>query len=87
MATQTLESQWGREPLTVSFEIPTVMLRFRLAREHVSTPDDAIVTLVSEAVDRQGTYTAEQRAETLAAALWIHHEQQAAHRAVATGRL
>ena len=86
--TQTLESQWGLEPLTVAAEIPTVMLRHRLAREHVGTPDEEIVALVDEAISRAPVaFTAEQRAQTLAAALWIHREQRAEYLAVMSGRI
>ena len=84
---QTLTSQWGREPLTVNAEVPTVMLRHRLGREHIGTSDEAIVALVDEAIGRAPvSFTAEQRKQTLAAALWIHAENRAEYAAVMSGR-
>lgn len=83
---QTLTSQWGREPLTVADEIPTSMLRFRLGREHIATPDEEIVALVDEAIGKAPVaFTAAQRDETIAAALWIHHDQRAEYARVMSG--
>jgi hypothetical protein len=83
---QTLESQWGREPLTVGSEIPTVALRDILGRVHVGTPDDRVMEMIEERLDRIGGYTAEQRAQTLQAAVWLHHENLAEYMTVMSGR-
>lgn len=86
-----LKSDWGRESLTVGPEIPTVALRHILGRVHVMTPDEEVTAMVTERIDRANEkrerYSAEQREQTIAAALWLHHENRAEYVAVMSGRL
>lgn len=90
---QTLTSEWGRKPLTVASDVPTVALRFRLGRTHVGTCDLEVARDVWQAIrqaNSHGTvplYSRRARRETLAAALWIHHEQRAAYACVMSGAL
>jgi hypothetical protein len=87
-ATQTLESQWDRDPLTVDQLIPTSMLRFHLGRVHVGTSDLEVARDVWRAMaKRPNDYTRPVRRETLAAALWIHHEHRAEYMGVMSGAL
>ena len=85
---QTLESQWGREPLIVAAEIPTVMLRHRLGRVHVGTPDSEVEELVRKAIaEAPHPFSEQQSDETVAAALWLHHENRSVYAHVMSGRL
>ena len=74
MNTQTLVSQYGRKSLTLPAEIPTNALRWKLGYIHVGAPDEEIVTLVKRLAKG---YTEAQLNNTIAAALWIHHENGA----------
>ena len=90
MSDQVLTSDWGQEPLTVRREIPTVALRFLLGRVHVMTPDEDVVAMIKERLDlrrnpRSHLYTPEQREQTIAAALWLHHENRAEYVGVMSG--
>jgi hypothetical protein len=82
--TQTLTSQYDREPLEVDDEIPTAALRHILGWTHVATPDAEVEALVRERAERHG-YTAEQTEQTVAAALWIHEEHRCEYRWVMRG--
>ena len=86
--TQTLESQWGQPTLVVGAEIPTYILKRRLGRTHVMTPDAEIELLVRQAIRKAPLeYSDKQRDETIEAALWIHHENRAEYIAVTNGLL
>ena len=79
---QTLDSQYGRESLTVSALVPTVMLRHHLGRTHVGTSPLEVALDVARAVKRQRAkgvtaWSREMRRETYAAALWLHAENRA----------
>ena len=91
MSNRVLKSDWGQEPLTVGPEIPTVALRFLLGRIHVATPDEEIEQLILERIgraDKRGVvYSPKQREQTIAAALWLHHENYAEYLAVVTGSI
>jgi hypothetical protein len=86
-----LESEWGRSPLTVDDLVPTVLLRFRLGRTHVGTPTLDVCRdtwkSVKHAADRDPRWTRELRKQTLAAAIWLHHENRAEYHAVMSGRI
>jgi hypothetical protein len=86
---RTLKSEWGRESLTVNDEIPTTALRWILGSTHVGTPDEEIVAMVKERIATlkqiETRYTAEQEEQTIAAALWLHHENRAEYAAVMSG--
>lgn len=87
MTTQTLESQWGRDPLTVGADIPTVATRFHLGRVHVGTPPLEVARETWAAIKiAPVTYDRRQRRETIAAALWLHAENYAEYVAVMSGR-
>ena len=82
--TQSLVSEWGQPTLVVSKEIPTHVLRRRLGREHVMTPDAEIELLVRQAIRKSpNQYTPTQVQQTVQAALWIHHENRAEYIAIA----
>ena len=88
---QVLESEWGQEPLTVGSQIPTVALRLLLGRVHVMTADEEIERMIGERIDRgNGTggrlFTPEEREQTIAAGLWLHHENRAEYIGVMSGR-
>lgn len=86
--TQTLTAQWsGQPPLTVAVEIPTDALRAFVARRHVSLTAEELADHVARSIDARGTFTAAQRAETLAAAEWIRRENVALFRAVVNGHI
>lgn len=87
--TQTLKSEWGREPLRVDALVPTVMLRSHLAHVHVGTPDEDVIAETRAEIERvrstDDRWTDEIVEQTIAAALWIHHEHRAKHRNVMSG--
>ena len=89
MATQTLESQYGQEPLTVDALVPTAALRYHLGRVHVATPDVEVLAdiepYVRKAAATDDRWTDEIVGQTLEAALWIHHEGMAEYRFVMGG--
>lgn len=92
MSDRVLKSEWGRESLTVDEKIPTVALRFILGRVHVMTPDEEVTVMILEriaAAKHRGEqiYTDEQREQTIAAALWLHHENRAEYVGVMSGSL
>lgn len=86
--TQSLVSEWGQQTLVVAKEIPTHVLKRRLGREHVMTPDAEIELLVRQAIRKSPQeYTPKQVSETIAAALWIHRENRAEYIAIASGNI
>jgi len=87
--TQTLESQWGREPLTVDATVPTVALNSILGWTHVGTSDADVEADVRERLAKvdDGRWTPALVEQTVAAALWIHAENRALYVAVTSGRI
>jgi hypothetical protein len=87
---QTIESHWGREPLIVDDLVPTVAVRHHLGWTHVGTPDLEVARDIVETmhnVDHGETlWTHEIKLQTLRAALWFHHENQAEYAGVMSGR-
>jgi hypothetical protein len=86
---QTLESQWDREPLTIDSLVPTVMLRHHLGRVHIGTSDLDVARDTWSAIKQapnQEAWTREIRRQTLAAALWLHAENRAEYAHVMSGR-
>lgn len=84
---QTLTSDWDREPLEVTDEIPTTFLHYLLGRTHVGTSDEAVRSMLERRLNKyKHKYTTEQREQTIAAGLWYHHENQAEYKAVMSGR-
>lgn len=90
MPQQTLTSQWGREPLTVDSLVPTIALRHHLGWTHVGTSDLEVardIVRTMRRVDHGETlWTHEIKLQTLRAALWLHHENQAEYARVMSGR-
>ena len=91
METQTLISQWGREPLTIRANIPTAMLQFHLGRTHIGTQDGEVLRDTARAIRKAAIANPEAwprqvRRDTLRAALWIHHENRAEYVCVMSGR-
>jgi len=90
METQTLTSEWNREPLTIAAMVPTAMLRFHLGRTHIGTSDGEVLRDTARAIRKAATanpepWTREIRRETLRAALWLHHENRAEYARVMSG--
>lgn len=84
----TLKSEWGRESLTVNDEIPTTELLYILGWVHAGTSDEEVTAIIEERIDRVAAhYTPAQREQTIAAALWLHHENRAEYTAVMSGRI
>ena len=87
---QTLESQYGGDPLTVDALVPTAVMRVMLSRTHVATSDldvarDIWRRMKISAEDPR--WTRELRRQTLAAALWLHTEGRREYVAVMSGNL
>jgi hypothetical protein len=89
MAETKLVSVWGGDPdLTVDSLVPTVFLRWWLGDVHVGTSDLEVAREVWARIKKQNdpAWTPELRRQTLAAALWLHHENRAEYAAVMSGR-
>lgn len=87
--TQTLRSDWGRKSLRVDALVPTGFLKFKLGRTHVGTTDAEVTAMIEERIAAQTDpgWTDALIAQTIEAALWIHHENRAEYTAVMSGRL
>jgi len=59
--------------------VPTHQIDRRLAITHVSTPDNAVIDMIETAMGRQQDprWTTKIRRQTIAYALWRHHQNQA----------
>jgi len=77
----------------VAANVPTVMLRYHLGNVHVGTSDEDVIEEVRRAIQRAAAangpeaaeWTGETIRQTLAAALWLHHENRAEYTGVMSG--
>jgi hypothetical protein len=82
--TQSLRSQYGQKPLRLDKLVPTYALERKLGTVHIATPDDEVLTLVNDALEKaekeDGRWTKRLSEQTRKAALWIHNEHRGEYR-------
>lgn len=80
--TQRIKSQYGRKAIVVSDACPTIAIRRKLGRMHVSTRPGVVEDMVRDAAAGQRAggndgWTAEAEGEAVRFALWQHDENRA----------
>ena len=78
MTTQTFESQYGREPITVDGKVPAFSIDWLLGRVHVGTSDADIESDFRRRLAGSDTAHPKQLADdVIRYALWRHAENRA----------
>lgn len=83
---QTVESQYGREPITIDDKVPTFHVDWLLGRVHVTTSDAEVARNFRDRLERSDTAHPKQLADdVIRYALWRHAENRAEYNYVMGG--